>query len=314
MTAPTTMLESVEQYVGERRRLGFALRSEANQLRAFARFAADLGHVGPLTLDLAVQWATAPSRRGRQFPGRRLEVLRPFARVCAAVDGASAIPPRGLVGPTRRRPLHHLYTAAQVQALLQATRTLGPAGGLRPTTYTTLFGVLAVCGLRISEALHLGRPDAELARGLLVIRATKFRKSRLVPLHATAAAALRRYAAERDRLVPRPTAATFFVGDAGAPLPYPTVRGIFQRLSARLGWADLVPRPRLHDFRHTLACQRLRDWSAQRGDVGLRLAALATYLGHAHVTDTYWYLTGSPELLALATRRFETFAARGSTL
>lgn len=201
-----TLPERVEQYVAERRRLGFALRSEAQQLHAFARFAADCGHVGPLTLDLAVRWATEPSRRGRRFPGRRIEVLRPFARACAVVDGTSAVPPRGLVGPTRRRPLHHLYTAAQVRALLQATRALGPAGSLHPMTYTTLFGVLAVCGLRISEALHLERHEAELARDLLVIRMTKFRKSRLVPLHPTATAALRRYAAARDRLVPRPRA------------------------------------------------------------------------------------------------------------
>ncbi len=308
-----TLQERVEQYVAERRRLGFALRSEARQLYAFARFAADGGHVGPLTLDLAVRWATEPSRRGRHFPGRRIEVLRPFARACAAIDGASAVPPRGLVGPTRRRPLHHLYTAAQVTALLRATRTLGPAGGLRPTTYLTLFGVLAACGLRISEALRLERHAVDLARDLLVVRMTKFRKSRLVPLHPTTTVALRRYAAARDRLVPRPWAATFFVGDTGAPLPYATVRGIFRRLSTRLGWEAVVPRPRLHDFRHTLASQRLRQWSAQRGDVGARLAALATYLGHAHITDTYWYLTASPELLAGAARRFETFAAHGGT-
>jgi integrase len=126
----------------------------------------------------------------------------------------------------------------------------GPRGGLRPKTYASLFGLLAACGLRVSEALRLERSDVDLPQGVLLIRATKFRKSRLVPLHATTADALRGYAAERDRLVPHPAASTFFVHDAGGPLRYSTVRTVFLHLRRALGWARLEPHPRIHDLRH----------------------------------------------------------------
>jgi integrase len=301
------MVHLVEEYLADRRRLGFALEIEGQQLRSFGRFADSVGHAGPLTIDLAVRWATSSSRRRPRFPGRRLEVIRPFARYRAAVDGASAIPSRFLLGPPRRRPVHHIYTDGQLGALVLEAGNLRPAGGLRPKTYATLFGLLAACGLRVSEALRLGRTDVDLRRAVLTIRVTKFRKSRLVPLHSTTVAALRAYANERDAVVVRRAAAsTFFVDPAGKPLPYSTVRNAFLRLSGSLGWSRLEPRPRIHDLRHTFACHRLRDWYAEeRVDVGTKIAALATYLGHAHITDTYWYLTGSPDLLALAARRFE---------
>lgn len=306
----TPMLDAVEKYLTERRSLGFALRIEGGQLRSFARFADGIGHRGPLTIDLAVRWATAPAPRGRRFPGRRLEVVRPFARYCASIDAVSEVPSRFLLGAPRVRPLHHIYADDQVVALLAEAGRLGPAGALRPKTYATLFGLLAATGLRVSEALRLAGTDVDLQSNLLVVRSTKFRKSRLVPLHATAAHALRGYVAERDGLLPRLAASTFFVGDRGRPLRYPTVRLVFQRLRRVLGWDSLVPRPRIHDLRHAFACRRLRDWYAQGLDPTAKVASLATYLGHAHVSDTYWYLTGSPELLALAAGRFEQLVAR----
>ena len=308
MSAIPSMLDLVDQYLADRRKLGFALQSEGRQLRGFARFADGIGHTGPLTIDLAIRWASAPSARHRRFPGRRLEVIRPFARYRASCDPATEVPSRLLLGPPRHRPVHHIYTDEQLVALLAEAGKLGPASGLRPRTYATLFGLLAACGLRVSEALRLGRADTDLTGGVLTIRATKFRKSRLVPLHETTTGSLRAYEAERDRLVRRPPSATFFVQDNGQPLRYSTVRTVFMRLRRALGWAGRVPRPRIHDLRHSFACRRLLDWYAQGPDPAPRIASLATYLGHAHVTDTYWYLTGSPELLALAADRFERLA------
>ena len=147
--------------------------------------------------------------------------------------------------------------------------------------------MLAACGLRVSEALRLGRDDIDPSRGVLVIWATKFRKSRLVPMHTTTACALRIYAERRDRLVPHATGRTFFIGDSGRSLAYSTVRTVFMRLRRALGWAAFDPRPRIHDLRHTFACGRLRDWYTEGLDVAPRVAHLATYLGHAHITDTY---------------------------
>jgi integrase len=302
------MLDLVEEYLADRRGLGFALKISGQQLRSFARFADDSGHRGPVTIDLAVRWATAPSSHGRRFPGRRLEVIRPFARFRASIDGVGEVPSRFLLGPPRHRPVHHIYTDDQVVALVAEAGRIGPTTELRPKTYATVFALLSATGLRVSEALRLRRDDVDVMSGVLAVRATKFRKSRLVPLHATAAEALRRYVAERDRLVANPRTTTFFVTDAGGSLHYSTVRRVFRNLRRALGWAGLVPCPRIHDLRHTFACRRLRDWYAEGLDVSARIGALATYLGHAHVTDTYWYLTGSPELLALAAERFEKLA------
>lgn len=304
MRVPPTMLDLVDEYLVDRRSLGYALRIDGAQLRNFARFADTTGHCGPLTLTLILRWVVLPGRRARRFPGRRLDCVRPFAQARAAIDPANEVPPRGFVGPPRRRPVHHIYADAQVTTLVAAAHALGPSGTLRGATYGTLFGLLAATGLRVSEARNLTRADVDLGEAILHIRATKFRKSRLVPLHPTAASALRSYALRRDRAArPLPTAA-FFVGAHGMPLPYSTIRAVFLSLRRTLGWEQLDPRPRIHDLRHTFACRRLRDWYAAGVDVAPLVASLATYLGHAHVTDTYWYLTASPDLLAQAADRF----------
>jgi integrase len=307
MSLPPTMLDLVDEYLASRRSLGYALRIEGAQLRSFARFADAEGHHGPLTLAVVLRWVAIPGRRARRFPGRRLDCIRPFAGARAAIDPANEVPPRGLVGPPRRRPVHHIYTDAQVATLVAAARAIGPGGSLRGPTYATLFGLLAATGLRVSEARLLTQADVDLVDAALRIRVTKFRKSRIVPLHPTATAALASYAARRDRAVrPSPTAA-FFVGADGMALPYSTIRSVFLRLRHELGWAQFAPSPRIHDLRHTFACRRLRDWYATGADVAPLVASLATYLGHAHITDTYWYLTATPDLLARAADRFAAF-------
>lgn len=305
-----TMVSLVEEYIAHRRSLGFALRIEGQQLLSFARFADTDGHTGPVTIDLIVRWATQPTKRSRRYPARRLDTVRPFAHYRAAFDPRTEVPPRGLLGPARQRPIPHIYAPSELTALLSVAAQLPSPKGIRAATYTTLFGLLAASGLRISEALRLTRADVDLAGGVLTIRATKFRKTRLVPLHATTIDALRAYAHQRDRTVPYVTTATFFISERGTALPYNTVRNLFCRLRARLRWDALTPRPRIHDLRHTFACRRLEQWYVSGGDLAPRVAALATYLGHAKVSDTYWYLTGTPELLTLAVRRFEAFAER----
>jgi integrase len=182
-------------------------------------------------------------------------------------------------------------------------------GGLRPRTYATLIGSLACTGLRISEALRLTRDDADLNRGILKIRETKFRKTRLVPVHPTAVAALRAYAATRDHLIAAGACDRFFVSDQGQPLPYSTVRNVFHTLCGALqNTGTGRRRPRLHDLRHTFACRRVERWYDAGVNVDHSVAALSVYLGHAKVSDTYWYLTATPGLLARAAMRFEALA------
>ena len=305
-------IDAVNAYIAAQKRLGFALRTESTQLRDFACYADSVDHRGPLTTTLAVAWASRPGKRLRRFPERRLQVLRPFARYLAAIDDANEVPPRDLLGRARHRPIHHIYTESQVLALLREATRLRP-GSLKSLTLTTLFGLLAATGLRISEALKLRCEDVDLKRCILVLRETKFRKSRVVPFHVTTAAALGRYAVMRDKSFPPVRSTTFFVADGGGALPYSTVGNTFGRMRRALGWDELMPRPRIHDLRHTFACRRLQAWYADGVDVDAKIASLATYLGHVHFTDTYWYLTGTPELLALAANRFEANAIQSGT-
>ena len=308
----TTMTTRVEEYLAYRRALGYQIRTEAQMLQSFARYADDSGHQGPLTTELALQWARLPERSARLYQARRLEVVRTLARYLAPREPGTEIPPRGLLGPAHARGPAFLYSESDIAALIEAARKLTPTGGLRPLTYATLIGLLACTGLRISEALTLGADDVNLQAGVLTIRRTKFRKSRLVPLHTSALGPIRDYAADRDRSCGRNPGMTFFVSATGHRLPYTTVRHTFHGL-LRQAMPGVVPvgrtRPRLHDLRHTFVCRRLLAWYRDGVDIDRVIDQLSAYLGHVKVSDTYWYLTGVPELLAIAGQRFEQFAA-----
>jgi integrase len=182
----TTMTARVEEYLAYRRARGYQIRAEAQRLQSFARYADDSGHQGPLTTELALQWARLPGRSTRLDQARRLEVVRTLARYLAPREPGPEIPPRGLLGPAHARGPAFLYAESDIAALITAARSLAPIGGLRPLTYATLIGLLACTGLRITEALTLRADDVDLQAGVLTIRRTKFRKSRLVPLHASA--------------------------------------------------------------------------------------------------------------------------------
>ena len=233
--------------------------------------------------------------------------MRGFARYHSAIDARTEIPPTGLLPyrPQRRSP--YLYSDAEITQLLEAAGRLPSATGLRAHTYTTVFGLLVVTGMRISELVGLDNDDIDLKDGLLTIRHSKFRKSRCLPLHLTTQQALRGYVETRNRVYPIPKSPSFFVSEHGRRLPSCTVRATFVRLSRQLGMRG--PRdshgPRLHDFRHRFAIQTLLHWYQKDVDVERHLPELSTYLGHDKVSDTYWYLSAIPELLSLATERLE---------
>lgn len=251
-----------------------------------------------------------PEGCDRLYSARRLEIVRCFARHLAVLEPDTEVPLRGLLGPAHRRTPPHIYSKAEIAALLAAAGRLAPANGLRPQTYVTLLGLLACTGLRISEALRLDRTDADVNRGVLRIRETKFRKTRLVPLHATATTALQTYAAARDQLAGEAACGRFFVSERGQALPYSTVLHLFRRLCDSCGITGTGRRwPRLHDLRHTFACRRIEQCDDAQVDVDQAVSALSVYLGHAKVSDTWWYVTATPRLVACAAQRFETFAA-----
>lgn len=308
MRRPVTMSAKVGEYLAFRRGLGYQLRTEGRLLEQFARYADAAGHRGPLTTELALRWARLPAGGDPLYWARRLEVVRCLARHLAAVEPGTEVPPRRLLGPAHRRTPPHIYSDAELTRLMTAAGRLGPPGGIRPRTYATLVGLLASAGLRISEALRLSRADVDPIGGVVTVRETKFGKSRLVPLHPTAAAELAAYARDRDRLVPGPRGDHFFLSGRGEGVPYSTARTVFRTLCDRLGITGSGRRPRLHDLRHTFACRRVEAWYDAGVDLAHAVSALSVYLGHAKVTDTYWYLTATPDLLARAAGRFESFA------
>jgi integrase len=221
------------------------------------------------------------------------------------------VPAPGMI-PSGVRPTSHIYSEAQIAALMREASALKPTGSLRPHTYATLIGLLASCGLRPGEAVRLCDADVEMEATppRLVIRETKFRKSRLVPVDSSTADALRSYASTRKRLGYDGLSQTFFVSESGAPLAYSTVGATFLDIVRRLGIHGMASShgPNLRCLRHTFAVRRLLNWYSQGMDVNKLLPQLSVYLGHAKPQNTYWYLTATPELLRKAGSRFESYA------
>lgn len=291
------MLAKVRAYLVRRRALGFQLKCEGRQLQNFARYVDKLGRRGPLTNRLAISWACLPKAADRLYWARRLEIVRTFAQDLAITEPRTQIPPRHLFGPAHRRPSPHLYSSAQVQQLLRRAGKL--EGRLWPHTWQTLIGLLACTGLRISEAVHLRPADVIWQDALLVIRKSKYGKTRLVPLHPSALAPLRAYDRSRQKLFP--LAQYFFVSERGNRLAPSTVGQTFDRL--RKGIPFHRRPPRLHDLRHTMASRVLQQWLTSRKGAMNRVLILSRYLGHGDVEDTYWYFTALPQLLADAAKR-----------
>jgi len=309
MSARGSWMPRVEAYLAYRRHHGFELSIDATQLRSFARFADEIVTEDHLTVALAVAWAQT-SRRMTPFTwARRIEILRGFARFCLREDAETEIPPRGLFGPAHRRLVPHIYTEAELCSLLEATHGLVPTEGLRPATCRCVFGLLAATGLRISEALTLTTADVDLDSGVLHIREAKFHQQRLVPLHPSVTDSLRAYVRWRDRLVPRPCCNRFFLRDDGNGANQPGILYALQTLCQQLGWQPRgdYRRHRLHDMRHTFIVRSMLRFYEQGVDIDRAILALSTYVGHANVSDTYWYVTGIPELMAIAAERFHLY-------
>jgi len=302
----STLSVAVEEYLALRRSFGFKLIDVGRNLQQFACFAEHQG-AESVTTELALRWARQPATASPAHWSRRLGIVRQFARYYSALDARTEIPPPALLPYRYVRKSPYVYRDEEILALIEAASRLSSPSGLRAATYAALFGLLAVTGMRVSEPLGLDRADVELEHGSLSIRGAKFGKSRWLPLHASTAARLRRYAEQRDDLYPTPSTASFFLSEQGTRLTTCGVRATFVKLSHQIGLRAPGDHhgPRLHDLRHRFAIRTLLDWYRNGVDVERRLPQLAAYLGHAHVGDTYWYLSATPELLALAARRLE---------
>ena len=296
----------LQQYLQLRRRLGFRLYRPGRLLPQFVRFARQQ-KASFITTKLALRWATQPVHCHPTWWTARLGIVRQFAHYLSAEDARTEIPPHGLLPHRYRRKSPYLYTDQEVHDLIAAAQQLPSPPPLRGPTYATLFGLLAATGMRVGEALGLDRADVDLEQALLTVRHTKGNQPRLVPLHPSTNRALRRYACLRDCLYPRPQSPRFFLSERGTALTYGTVRQWFIKISRQIGLRQPSDRhgPRLHDLRHRFSIRTLVHWYGTGQDVEAHMPELATYLGHRHVNDTYWYVSATPELLQLATRRWQ---------
>ncbi len=295
---------ALDEYLAVRRALGYKLRLSGRLLQRFVDFANRQGATY-ITSELAAAWATLPGSAQPPQWADRLGMVRRFALYCSAQDPRTVVPPPDLLPHRYRRPEPYSYSDEQIKRLLDAAQRLPSVTGLRPHTFATLFGLYVTTGLRANEPLRLDREDVDLTNGVLTIRGTKFGKSRYVPVHPSTLRALQRYAELRDYRCPDPATSSFFVSDRGTRLTEWCVRWTFVKLSREIGLrgADDSRGPRVHDLRHRLATATLLKWYRRGIDVERHLPQLSAYLGHAHVTDTYWYLSATPDLLHYVMRR-----------
>ena len=298
----------MQQYLSLRRSLGFKLINAESTLQSFVAFA-EKEATSYVTTDLALRWVKLSTAKEPATLADRLNIVRRFAIWRSAVDERTEVPPKNLLPYRYQRKPPYIYSDEEVEGLVGEARKLSSPKGLRAPTYATLFGLIAVTGMRISEAVSLDRQDVDLEECVLNIRESKFRKSRLVPVHVTTRDALSDYAAKRNQMFPVRQSAAFFVSERGTRVTQWAARDNFAVVSRQIGIRKKIKGkrvgcgPRLHDMRHRFAARTLVDWYRAGINVEREIHKLSTYLGHAHVNDTYWYLEAVPELLELATQK-----------
>lgn len=298
------LTDHLRDYLLMRRALGYKLERVELLLGQFIAHLAQRATVDSFTINDALEWAIAP----QASPGwhrQRLSAVRGFASYLHAIDPTVAVPPTDLLCGTSQRAVPYLYSNHDVCRLIDAARRLRQP--FRTVTYQTLIGLLAVTGMRVGEAIRLDIDNVDLDGQIITIRHSKFDKSRHVPIHDTVTAALRKYLLQRDRCPTPPSSVAVFLSPAGTRLLAGNVESTFQILVKHAGLEQRAGRcrPRMHDLRHSFAVATLLD--AYRGDSDpvAAISVLSTYLGHVDPKATYWYLSGAPELLALAAERLE---------
>lgn len=303
----TSLRESISEYLELRRSLGFRLKKDEWFLGDFVDFM-ERRHATHITAKLAVQWARQPASTDPNYRAGRLRAVRSFARYRILSDPRTEIPAADLL-PRRRTTFQpHIFSAEEIDRILEGSlRQWGGATRFYCLGRYTIYGLISVTGMRVSEVLNLDLDDVDLDQGVITIRNAKFGKSRLVPVHETTRAALESYRAQRDVHLAGRKVEAFFISAPGRRIIPSVLDRAFRRLTRRLGLRDIAAPsgPRLHDLRHTMAVEVLRRCYSTGADPERRLPALSTYLGHTQLTYTYWYLHQNPGVMAEAVERLQ---------
>lgn len=315
MTRPESMKRRVQRFIEYKRGLGYAWRTEGFVLRSFAEFADKRAPREAITVALALAWATSTRKANSVYHAKRLDAVRTFAKHEAELDPRTQVPPPGVLGPSYSRVEPYIYSPREVTSLMRTAATLSERG-LRRATYVTVIGLLASTGIRIGELLKLNDDDVDLAQSLLRVRGSKNLPLRTVPIARSTTRNLSQYKALRDERLPTVGARAFVRGRNGKRMLYTNVQRSFRRIVAASGIGqprDSMRAPRMHDLRHTFACNHLLRAYREGRDIDAAVHDLSVYLGHATLTSTYWYLTGTPMLFAECIKRLKGRAPRSPT-
>ncbi len=292
------------EYLRARRALGVKLERHG---RLLPQLVAYLEAAGATTVssDAAISWARLPNSAHPAHWAARLSVARGFAAYLQTLDPAAEIPPAGVFAVRYQRPAPYLWSGQDICRLLSAAQALRPP--LKAASCEALFGLLAVTGMRVGEAVALELDDVDLVNGVITIRAqfAKLQRARLVPLHPTTVDALDRYARTRTRLCPKPKSRAFFLSSTQTRIDRSAVSKTLREITIALGLRTDAVHPRTHDLRHSFAVNTLIGWQRSGVQIDERIVVLSAYLGHASPAETYWYLTATPELMGLAAQRLD---------
>lgn len=313
---PSELTTRMESYLSLRRAMGFPMQIEEPRLRDFVAFAAAKDAGERISAQMALDWACSSPRCATSARSARLSTIRGLLLYLSAFDSTVEVPQAGLL-PGGRRNKPYLFSPAEIDALLNGASGVQSESALWPQTVATLIGLVASTGIRAKEALNLAVADVQLDLDppRLLIRDTKFHKSRLVPLHVTTATKLREYAGQRRRYGCDSQCKAFFISERGKQARYTRLNLCVRTLVSNLGiqpYPGSGRLPGLHSLRHTFAVKRLLAWYEQGLDIRALLPNLSVYLGHRDPVETYWYLTATPALLTAAAERFAGYAETGA--
>ena len=299
-----TLGEHVDDYLRLRRGLGFKLERHGQILPQLVAYLETAG-ARTFTSELAISWARLPTGAHPRHWAARLAIARGFAAYLQTIDPATEVPPAGVFAVRYQRPTPYLWSQGDICRLLEAARALRPP--LKAASFEALFGLLAVTGMRVGEAVSLEVDDVDLDQEVITIREplAKLERARLVPLHPTTVEALDHYARTRERLCPKPRSTTFFLSGTGTRIDRSQASKTLRKITIALGLRTEAVHPRAHDLRHSFALSTLIGWQRSGVQINEQIAVLSTYLGHVSPAETYWYLTATPELMGLAAQRLE---------
>jgi len=305
----------IEEYISYKQALGYQIKIESQELRRFAIYTLSIGHEGSLTRELAFNWVTLNPKYSQWYLSRRMETIRTFAKYICVLDSNAQMPPKGIFGKCHGRTTPYIFTEKEIRFLMNAALKLHSPDGLRSKTISVAIGLLWATGMRPSEICKLKNDDVKLKDGLITIKETKFKKSRIIPIHESTISALNEYLVVREHLREDFSETSFFLTTKSRSLSLRNFEGaLFKIRNLLLVESDEWKRrpPRLYDIRHTFACNTLLRWYKSGVDIDQKIIYLSTYLGHSKIADTYWYLTGTPELFDVTSTNFEkTFSNEG---